>query len=76
VPNCHFLDVPPGVSHITDVLVSSPILQSEDAMMGAGGNVGGGGGGPNDDPLSNLGFDPNMDPELAMAIRLSMEEAN
>ena len=26
--------------------------------------------------MGDLGFDPNMDPELAMALRLSMEEAN
>ena len=43
--------------------------------MGGGmpgdGNAGGAGG-----DMAGLGFDPNMDPELAMAIRLSMEEAN
>jgi hypothetical protein len=26
--------------------------------------------------MGNLGFDPNMDPELAAALRLSLEEAN
>ena len=26
VPTCHFLDVPEGVTHITDVLITSPIL--------------------------------------------------
>ena len=79
-PNCHFLDVPQGVTHITDVMITSPILQPEDAGMGgAPGDVGMGGagvGGPGGDPMANLGFDPNMDPELAMALRLSMEEAN
>ena len=72
-PNCHFLDVPLGCSHITDVMITSPILQPEDQNMGAGGGAAGGNAGG--DPLANLGFDPNMDPELAMAIRLSMEEA-
>ena len=37
--NCHFLDVPLGVSMITDVLFTSPILQNED-MMGAGAGAG------------------------------------
>lgn len=77
-PNCHFLDVPVGVTHITDVMITSPILQPEDAGMGGPGDVGMGGAGPGagGDPMGNLGFDPNMDPELAAALRLSLEEAN
>lgn len=69
-PNCHFLDVPTGAAHITDVMITSPIVQGDDGGMGGGmpGESGGVDGG--------LGFDPNMDPELAMALRLSMEEAN
>lgn len=74
-PNCHFLDVPMGCSHITDVMITSPILQPEDSGMGGGANAGAGAGGANDDLFAGMGFDPNMDPELAMAIRLSMEEA-
>jgi len=74
-PNCHFLDVPMGCSHITDVMITSPILQPEDnAMPGGGANVGGGAAGA-DDIFAGMRFDPDMDPELAMAIRLSMEEA-
>ena len=75
-PTCHFLDVPQGVTAIMDVLITSPILQPDD--MGMGGGAGGEPGAVADssDPMANLGFDPNMDPELAMAIRLSMEEAN
>ncbi|CAM9855678.1 unnamed protein product [Heterosigma akashiwo] len=42
----------------SDVLISSPIIQER---------PGGGGGGGGD-------VDPNMDPELAMALRVSMEE--
>jgi 26S proteasome regulatory subunit N10 len=64
--------VPMGCTHITDVMISSPILQSND--MGMGGDVGGEPG-ANVDPLVAMGIDPNLDPELAMAIRLSMEEA-
>lgn len=70
-PSCHFLDVPQGVTHITDVMITSPILQTEEMMQGAadGGAAGAGG------EFAGLGIDPNMDPELAMALRLSMEEA-
>lgn len=76
-PNCHFLDVPQGVTHITDVMITSPILQPDDAGMGGPADLGGAGvGGPGGDPMGNLGFDPNMDPELAAALRLSLEEAN
>jgi 26S proteasome regulatory subunit N10 len=44
--NSHFLDVPLGVSMITDVLIASPIVnESMDDMGGAGAaNVGGGAG--------------------------------
>ena len=66
-PTCHFLDVPAGCSSIVDVMISSPILQPDD--MGGDAAMGGGGGG-------GMGFDAGMDPELAEAIRLSMEEAN
>lgn len=69
LPTCHFLDVPEGITSITDVMISSPILMPED-MGGAdagGGGAGAGGGA--------AGFDANMDPELAEAIRLSMMDA-
>ena len=72
-PTCHFLDVPEGIQSITDVMISSPILMPEDNRMGeadAGGGAGAGGAGP-----AGMGFDPNMDPELAEAIRLSMMDA-
>lgn len=59
------------MTHITDVLITSPILQSEDMMHAGDGGAAAGGGGE----FAGLGIDPNMDPELAMALRLSMEEA-
>jgi 26S proteasome regulatory subunit N10 len=54
--------VPPGPT-LTDALVGSPVLQSEDGVPLAGG-----GGG------FDFGIDPNDDPELALALRVSMEE--
>lgn len=67
----HFFDVPQGMNNITDVLITSPILQAEPMAMG-GDAVGADG---NVDPLIAMGIDPNIDPELAMALRLSLEEA-
>ena len=84
----HFLDVPIGVSMITDVLFTSPILHGEDAaaMGGAGGMPADGSGGMVTDVAAGGGpaaggqfaefggINPDMDPELAMALKVSMEE--
>lgn len=59
----HLVTVPSG-PHLTDALISSAVIQGEDGQGGAG--LGGAGG---FDP-----FDPNDDPELALALRVSMEE--
>lgn len=61
----HLVTIPPG-PHLSDALISSPILQSED---GQGPNVVSSGGGS-----FEFGVDPNEDPELALALRVSMEE--
>ena len=53
-------------------MISSPILMPEDNGMGGaavGGDAAGAGG------AAGMGFDANMDPELAEAIRLSMMDA-
>lgn len=80
--NSHFLDVPLGVSMITDVLIASPIVNEGMDDMGGAANVGGQGAGiggasaPAENQFSEYGgINPNMDPELAMAIRISLEEA-
>jgi len=58
----HLVTIPPG-PHLADALISSPIIQGEDGT----GAVGLGAGG--------FEFvDPNEDPELALALRVSMEE--
>jgi 26S proteasome regulatory subunit N10 len=75
--NSHFLDVPLGVSMITDVLIASPIINEGmdvggDAAMGG---VGAGAGGAGASQFADFGgIDPNLDPELAMALRISLEE--
>jgi len=59
----HLVTVPPG-PHLSDALISSPIIQGED---GSGAVAIGGSG-------FEFGIDPNEDPELALALRVSMEE--
>lgn len=86
---CHLVSVPAGVLP-SDVLASSPILAAGAFAAAAAGfgaphhrggsnnnntnNGAGGGGTSNDDGFDFGGVDPNMDPELAMALRVSMEE--
>lgn len=66
--NSHYLAVPLG-NLPSDMLVSSPILHG-----GEGGGSGGAGGGFVSAGGSYGGVDPSMDPELALALRVSMEE--
>jgi len=70
----HLIVVPPGVIPC-DALLSSPVLH-----MGFGAFGGSGGGGASAGAGASAfeefgGIDPNLDPDLAMAIRLSAEEA-
>ncbi|KAI5455032.1 proteasome regulatory particle base subunit rpn10 [Naganishia albida] len=80
--NCHIVSIPPGPHLLSDMIASSPILAADggafaaSAAAGAQGDgdidmaaLGGEGGG---DDFG--GIDPNMDPELAMAIRMSLQE--
>uniref|UniRef100_A0A7S1B541 26S proteasome regulatory subunit RPN10 n=2 Tax=Corethron hystrix TaxID=216773 RepID=A0A7S1B541_9STRA len=72
--NSHLVTIPTGVLP-SDILVGSPIVHGGNAppASAAGGDgaaaPGESGGGGYD-----FGVDPNMDPELAMALRVSMEE--
>ena len=64
------------ISHYVEVstgTVASDVIR-QSAIVG-GGNSGGGGGGGGDNFAEFGGIDPNLDPELAMALRVSMEEA-
>lgn len=38
--NSHFMDVPMGISQITDVLITSPILMGDDVEMSSGAGAG------------------------------------
>lgn len=73
--NSHFLVVAPGVSPV-DALLSSPLVHL--GHTGGGGasgyDVGSSGAGGGD--FSEYGgFDPSLDPEMAMALRASLEDS-
>lgn len=72
--NSHLVTVPPGPHVLSDILLSSPIVQSEDGGMGGAAMATGGGGGPTAEGFAEFGVDPTMDPEFAWALRVSMEE--
>ncbi|KAK9703693.1 proteasome regulatory particle base subunit rpn10 [Basidiobolus ranarum] len=63
--NSHLVTIPPGPHILSDILISSPIFAGEGSSMsgysGSGGSY-------------ELGVDPNLDPELALALRISLEE--
>ncbi|KAJ4716001.1 26S proteasome non-ATPase regulatory subunit 4-like [Melia azedarach] len=69
----HIVHVPPGPDALSDVLISTPIFTA-DGEGGSGfaaGAAAAAAGGVSD---FEFGVDPNLDPELALALRVSMEE--
>lgn len=68
----HLEIVPPGPNLLSDTIVASPLLAGEGGGGAANaGGAGGDAGGGND---YEFGVDPNLDPELALVLRMSMEE--
>ncbi|KAI0815622.1 26S proteasome non-ATPase regulatory subunit 4 [Xylaria sp. FL0933] len=70
--NSHLVVVPPSGKLLSDQLLSTPILLGEGAAGGSGGGGMAEGGGD----FGGFDFDPSADPELALALRMSMEEEN
>lgn len=65
----HLVVIPPSSKLLSDQLVSTPILLGEGASApGASSSM----GASNEE--FEFGFDPAMEPELALALRMSMEE--
>lgn len=56
--NSHFISVPPGLGLLCDALVNTPVLHGGSGQMFE----------------EHGGIDPSLDPELATALRLSLEE--
>lgn len=77
--NSHLVTVPAGTI-LSDMLFGTPIFMEEGSAAGGAGSGEGEGAGarrPNvvdGFDYSELGVDPNLDPELALALRVSMEE--
>jgi len=73
--NSHLVTIPPGAHLLSDVLISSSVLADDRGIppeaMGTGADAGPSGAASND---FEFGVDPTLDPELAMALRMSMEE--
>ncbi|KAF6810185.1 26s proteasome regulatory subunit s5a [Colletotrichum sojae] len=65
----HLVTIPPSSKLLSDQLISSPILLGEAAGGSSGGGMESGGGN-----FGEFDFDPAMDPELALALRMSMED--
>lgn len=70
---CHLVTIPEG-SLPSDILLGTPIVHGGDMHMGGGRGMGSPGGAGGDDFAEYGGVDPNLDPELAMVLRISMEE--
>ena len=68
----HLAIIPPGPNLLSDHLISTPILGGDgpaprgDDGVGGGADAGGSG--------FEFGVDPSTDPELALALRMSLEE--
>jgi 26S proteasome regulatory subunit N10 len=67
--------IPPSANLLSDSLITTPIVGGEGASNTAGDSgSGGGGGGPSGGNDFEFGVDPSVDPELALALRMSFEE--
>lgn len=70
--NSHLVTIPPGPHILSDMLTSSPII-NEDADGTSGGPAAAGASSGGND-MYDLGVDPSVDPELALALRMSLED--
>ncbi|KAF8759752.1 Ssl1-like [Rhizoctonia solani] len=69
--NSHLLSIPSGSNMlISDAILSSPILAGDEGIPAAAM----GGGEASGSNQFEFGVDPSLDPELAMALRISLEE--
>jgi 26S proteasome regulatory subunit N10 len=72
----HLEIIQPGPNLLSDAIIASPILEGEGGAAAAA-RSGGGGGGSGEGAGAEafeFGVDPNIDPELALVLRMSAEE--
>eukprot|EP01080_Neovahlkampfia_damariscottae_P012711 gene12711-6909_t len=73
--NCTLVTFPAGPQVLSDILLSSPIVQGTDNTGGSSSSTTGGTSSSSGGQFAEYGgIDPNVDPDLAMAIKMSMEE--
>jgi len=74
--NSHFQDVPMGAAMLTDILFSSPIMGNDDNPGVPGSQQSAANPGqPAADRFAEYGgINPDIEPDLAMAMKLSMQE--
>ncbi|KAF2705127.1 26S proteasome non-ATPase-like protein regulatory subunit 4 [Pleomassaria siparia CBS 279.74] len=70
----HLAIVQPSANLLSDSLITTPILGGDGSANGAGASGSGGEGGDSGGPSFEFGVDPSVDPELALALRMSYEE--
>ncbi|KAF8835907.1 hypothetical protein BDN67DRAFT_974801 [Paxillus ammoniavirescens] len=72
--NSHLVSVPPGPHLLSDIVLSSPVLSEDRGIPPEAMDVPGGPSGSGGANAFEFGVDPSLDPELAMALRMSMQE--
>lgn len=70
----HLAIIPPSANLLSDSLITTPIVGGEGASNAGGDGGSGGGGGASGGNDFEFGVDPSVDPELALALRMSFEE--
>jgi 26S proteasome regulatory subunit N10 len=70
----HLEIIPPGPNLLSDSILATPILAADGVGGGAGGGGEGGSGDAGGTNQFEFGVNPELDPELALALRMSYEE--
>lgn len=70
----HLAIIQPSSNLLSDSLLTTPILGGDGTAGGAGASGSGGEGGEGAGNQFEFGVDPSVDPELALALRMSYEE--
>lgn len=70
----HLEIVQPGPNLLSDSILASPILAGDGVGGGSGSGAAGGEGGAGETNQFEFGVNPEVDPELALALRMSFEE--
>jgi 26S proteasome regulatory subunit N10 len=72
---CFFGVIPPGPNLLSDTLLSTDLLAQDGVgQSGGAGGSGGDGGGASGENAYEFGVNPEVDPELALALRMSYED--